>query len=169
MYRRPFSLLLPDGKQEYRTFIGVILSLITISILLPYLIWKTQVIIGQEDFKVYTKELQNYYTMKDEFGMGQKFMIAAGISAYDGSSEDEEDLSVGKLRFILKQWGTDDLEGTGGFRYIELRSRKCSEEDFNLPDGSNSNSQFYQLEDEFETDLLIYSPKMRCIVDEDIN
>ena len=52
-------------------------------------------------------------------------MIAAGISAYDGSSEDEEDLSVGKLRFILKQWGTDDMEGTGGFRYIELRSRKC--------------------------------------------
>ena len=123
MYKRPFSLLLPDGKQEYRTFIGSILSLITVLIFLPYLVWKMEVIFSQEDFKVYTKELQNFYTQDDKFGMGQNFMIAAGITAYDGSPADEEDLSVGKLRFIMKVWGTGELEGTGGFKLIELRSR----------------------------------------------
>ena len=88
-------MLLPDGKDYYRTFLGAMLTLMTIIVVVSYMLWKLQIVSNQDEAKLQIKDLQNFYTSDDTFGTPQRFMIAAAITSYDGSSEDETDLSIG--------------------------------------------------------------------------
>ena len=52
MYRKEFSLLLPDRQQHYRTFLGSLLTLLTMSIILPYVVWKVTIMVSMTDYKL---------------------------------------------------------------------------------------------------------------------
>ena len=61
-----------------------------------------------EDYKVQVNDQENFYSFKETFGTQDGFNIAAALTAYDGKPDDITDLSVGRLRFITKNWDSDD-------------------------------------------------------------
>ena len=87
------------------------LTLLTILVVVPYALWKLEIVASQDEAKLQIKDLQNFYTSDDTFGTPQKFMIAAAITSYDGSSEDETDLSIGQIRLYIKTWGRPEDGG----------------------------------------------------------
>lgn len=58
------------------------------------------------DYKIQELEKKFFYDASDEFTFDEsQFMVAAAITAYDGSSEDITDLEVGELKFYMKRFG----------------------------------------------------------------
>ena len=52
IYRQPFRLLLPDESGMYRTFMGSMLSLLTIVTVIIYGGYKTNDLVNKRDYKV---------------------------------------------------------------------------------------------------------------------
>ena len=52
LYKQPFRLLLPDGKNEFRTFCGSISSIITILVVLSYSSQKITTLVSLDDIKI---------------------------------------------------------------------------------------------------------------------
>ena len=52
LYRRPFMFNLPDEAAMYRSFFGSVLSLITITALLSYAVYKLINLESRKDFKI---------------------------------------------------------------------------------------------------------------------
>ena len=52
IYRLPFRLLLPDENGMYRTFLGSMLSLLTIVTVIIYGAYKTNDLVRKRDYKV---------------------------------------------------------------------------------------------------------------------
>ena len=101
LYKQPFRLLLPDEKDEYRTFAGSILTICTFIVVLIYATIKLQILFGYEDYKVQISEYVNFYAETDRFTHLDGFAVAAGIWTGDG---DVLPLNVGQLKFYRKQW-----------------------------------------------------------------
>ena len=83
LYKQPFQLLLPDGKYEYRTFTGAILTIFTFMIMISYSLFKLTMMVTREDNKVRQMDLAGYYEDTDEFNESHGFDIAAGIIAWE--------------------------------------------------------------------------------------
>ena len=60
-YKQPFRLLLPDRKNEYRTFAGGLLSILTIVLMLYYATYKLNTLITKDDYKVQLRRRERYY------------------------------------------------------------------------------------------------------------
>lgn len=56
LYREPFNLVLPDGKTQYRTLLGSILSIITIVVVMSYGSIKMASMVNYSDYKVQVRE-----------------------------------------------------------------------------------------------------------------
>ena len=109
-------------------------------ILLTYAGFKLSQLVGYEDYKVQLREINQFYEDTDKLEASDGLMIAAGLTAYDGSSEVIEDQTVGRLVFYWKRWGLHKLAGNN-----EIETRLCKEDDFNDVDGSNEKSLFFKL------------------------
>ena len=96
LYKQPFRLLLPDEKDEYRTFAGAMLTICTLAVVLIYAVIKLHILFGYEDYKVQISEFGNFYKETDEFNHEHGFAVAAGIAGgFDGSAKEEVPPSVG--------------------------------------------------------------------------
>mmetsp|Transcript_13138 Transcript_13138/g.16716 ORF Transcript_13138/g.16716 Transcript_13138/m.16716 type:complete len:106 (+) Transcript_13138:308-625(+) len=90
-------------------------------------------------------------------------MVAAALSNYDGGkTKNITDPSIGRLKFVLKEWG----EGIVGIQFRELKTRLCEREDFNfdeLQDKRISKTKFYPIDKNMASDLRTYGPgTMEC-------
>ena len=124
MYRRPFQLYLPDNEASYRTFFGAVLSLWSLVILITYVSWKLLSMTNNKNFRAIENMHDNYYDYSDEFGISDGFMIAAAVTAYDGSPEEITDLSVGRLKFVVKNWDSSDPSHSG-IKFEDVKAAKC--------------------------------------------
>ena len=79
IYSQPFNLLLPDGKTHYRTFSGVLMTLLTFVIVLIYATRKLEILIKLQDFKVQVHDLTYEFTAHDDINASHGFMVAASI------------------------------------------------------------------------------------------
>mmetsp|Transcript_25997 Transcript_25997/g.32418 ORF Transcript_25997/g.32418 Transcript_25997/m.32418 type:complete len:102 (+) Transcript_25997:83-388(+) len=79
LYKQPFRLLLPDGKNEYRTFVGSVLSLLTVCIVLAYGSFKVLELVSLSNYKIQTREEEKAFAETDPLDESQDFVIAAGI------------------------------------------------------------------------------------------
>ena len=166
IYRQPFRLLLPDGHDSYRTLIGALLSILTFLTLLTYGSYKITRLVNFEDYQVGMYTLEDHYAPNATFGSADGFVVAAAITAYDGSTEDITDPEIGEIKFYLKQWDVDDPSFIVNFE--ELEHKICKPEDFNYQSSEKSASKFYPVRKQSKTDLKAYGPgKMRCIKDLD--
>ena len=165
VYRQPFRLLLPDGHDTYRTFIGALLSLFTIVIILTTGVYKFTTLINKDEYRVQLRTIENEFTLSQTFGSSDGFAIAAAVTSYDGSSEDITDPEIGEIKFYQKQWDVDAPQK--GVFFTELKTKICEQGDFNDIDGTNSEtSPFYPLNPQSFTDLRTYGVgKMRCLAD----
>ena len=84
LYRQPYKLLLPDGKNEYRTFGGSILSLCTILAVVGFAVIRIIAVASRADHKVQSQKEENYFADTDVLSENDGFLIAAAITGYDG-------------------------------------------------------------------------------------
>ena len=108
MYQTPFQLLLPDHNENYRTFVGSILSLLTMTILLAYMIYKAQILFELDDYSLEKAYEENFFPSDEAFSQKDGFYIAAALTNYDGSSEVIEDPTIGTLKMYIKSWDVYD-------------------------------------------------------------
>ena len=69
-----------------------------------------------------------------------------------------EDPSIGTVKFIMKHYG-----GIEGDTFLELESHFCKEKDLPDTQGSNKESNFYNLSENSEPNLLEYGPRFKCL------
>ena len=90
------------------------------------------------------------------------FNIAARVVKY-GTFGEIEDPSIGTVEFYIKSW--DDDSSPLNFR--KLKTRSCSEADFQGEEGASSESIFYPMH--FKSKIFKkYIPDLKC-VDEDMD
>lgn len=123
MYRTPFLFLLPDHNEQYRTFLGSVLSLITFALMGFYSVYKMMTLFALADYRIMQATSDNYFDVLPGFSGDDGFSIAAGITAYDGSPDPIEDPEIGTLKIYLKYWGMPDLGE--GFGFKELETELC--------------------------------------------
>ena len=143
LYKQPFRLLLPDGKNEYRTFVGATLSLFTVVIVLIYGSFKIQQLVDLEDYKVQLRQEDDAFGETEKFGFDEGFVVAAGIlSAFEWEDEstpvEEVPPEIGAFGFYIKHFSQE-----AGLHWTKVPTRPCTAKDFDFdPDESNPDSLF---------------------------
>ena len=103
IFAQPFRLILPDGEDEYRSFLGSLLSLLTAILLVGYGAYKIEELATNSDYKIQIHDQRYYYDADDEFTFEDHgFMIAAAITASDGNPDDITDPEIGEVKFVMK-------------------------------------------------------------------
>ena len=100
LYKQPFRMLLPDQKDEYRTFIGAVLTISSIITVLVFATFKIDTLVNYIDYKVQIRTFEEYYDYRDRIDSSSGFMIAAGIPAKGATSAgDPIPPDIGALKF----------------------------------------------------------------------
>ena len=165
LFKRPFKLLMPGGDDEYRTFLGSLISIFILCLILGFAGYKLGDLIEFNDYKLQEAEQENFFKANETFTAEQGFQVAACITSYDGSSKVIEDPTIGELKMYTKAWDALDPETKGSLIWTELETHLCKKEDLNDVDGSNKNSKFFKTDPVSEADLITYGPKMRCLAE----
>lgn len=103
-YKQPFKLLLPDGNDTYKTFIGSFLSVLTIITMVTYASYKFANLLDSSDFRVQERKHENQFAVNATFGYQEGFAVAALVIGFENRTEDIIDPEIGELKFYLKQW-----------------------------------------------------------------
>ena len=162
IYKQPFRLLLPDGNDAYKSFLGAVLSIITLLTLLSYASYKFNDLVNYADYKVQVADKENYYTDTDFFTFEDGYIFAAGLTAYDGKGDKIEDESLATLKLYHKVWNASDPNVS--FDFHEVPSRFCTQEDMNL-DGNNDTYGFFEHSSVTTQEVLNYAPRLKCFQD----
>ena len=158
-------MILPDQTTHYKSCVGLLLSATTIIILLVFTIYKVQTLTDAIDYSIQAIEVDGWFEEGEVFDQKEnQFMIAAGLSAYDGGkNEDEIDPRYGELKFIVKTWG-QGITGADGMAWRQIPTRPCKREDFNYQDDDEEQEQsyFFKLQDKKKIELSVYGRRLMC-------
>jgi hypothetical protein len=100
-FGQPFHFLLPDKHQYYRSFLGAMLSILMVTLVLAFTVYRFVSL--SEKWTYYVAE--NYHRFAfgatEAFKSKDGFAVAVGITEFDGKSIQDyvEDPSVGTLKF----------------------------------------------------------------------
>ena len=149
-------MLLPDGRNEYRTFTGGILSIVTVIVMLGFAGYKFSVLVQSSDYKVQMRLEEGFYEDSDPFGIEDDFMIAAAITG-DFEPMYEIDPAYGDLKLFSKSWNYEEYLG-----WRELEWEFCPQDYFQYGSHRSDQPRFYET---FSTiqDMEMYSTSLRCI------
>ena len=104
---------------------------------------------------------ENMYATNTTFGYSDGFMVAAAVTAFDGSSVDIQDPEVGEVKFYLKNWDVDEVNYS--LKFTQLKSRICNRDDLNYGNSSDE-SPFFPISQYNQVELAQYGAgKMRCL------
>ena len=163
IFAQPFRLILPDGENKYRSFLGSLLSLLTAILLVGYGAYKIQELASNSDYKIQIQDQRYYYDAADEFTFEDHgFMIAAAITAYDGSPDDITDPEIGEVKFVMKRWGGDVL-----LEFTELPTVPCKDITSFGKNGEEEKQLFNPLSPDSIDQFNIYGPKLLCLKNTD--
>ena len=125
-------MLLPDQKNQYRTFIGAMLSVMSIIIVLVFASNKINHLLSYTQYKVQSRHHTFHYDNSERITADHGFMLAAAIrsSATENDQYAKIPEEVGSLRFYRNYWTQTD------FGYTEIETRPCKIDDFYFADGS---------------------------------
>ena len=99
MYKQPFRLLLPDEKDEYRTFAGAILTICSIFVVMIYAGFKISTLLSYSEYKVQIRTFQDHYSDLEKFGAADGLAVAAGMKLDPG---DRIPPSYGEIKFYRR-------------------------------------------------------------------
>ena len=163
IYRQQLKFQLPDGKNEYRSFVGSVLTLLTFINLLSFIVYKLLALVSFSEYTFQHHTQENYFDSEDIFkASDSNFMVAAGITAYDGSSEIITDPSIGELKFYKKGWsGAETPSGL----FQPIATKTCAQSIFYHSDDieNTGDTRFYLTSQNSLVDLQIYGPKLQCL------
>ena len=169
LYRQPLLMLLPDGKNEYRTFTGAMLSILTIMVVLTYASFKFNAMIMREEFNLRSMDLASDFLETERFDESHGFIVAAGVIAYQTLSTSsyqnwrdsriEIPPEIGAFNFYFKVF-----DPINGVQWKQIETKWCEPEDFDVEDYPNPRSRFYKT---LRTvgDVRDFGPHLRCPVD----
>ena len=103
-YGRPFSFMLPNGQKRYKSLIGTILTVIAVTLVGFYAIYKWQLLLSHEDTNLQVNIVEE--ASIDAFGRenGLNFAVGIGYRSPDNTVElDTVDESYGRMRVKQKQ------------------------------------------------------------------
>ena len=113
LFAQPFRFLLPDREDKYRSCLGAVLSLITLVLLIGYALYKIQELTVNQEYSIQIHDKKLYYDAADAFTFEDNgFVMAAAITAYDGSPDDITDPEVSEVKFYRKTFDKDSIEFT---------------------------------------------------------
>ena len=119
-------MLLPDGKNEYRTCGGSLLSICTALIVLGFAAIKILAVVTRSEHRLQHQAEENFFKDVDTFSEKDGLFIAAGITAYDGGESDGTvPANIGAIKFYRKAWSDN-----AGISFTEIETRKCTYDDF---------------------------------------
>jgi len=111
LFRQPFRFLLPDQQDRYRTFLGALLSLITLMGLVAFSVVRLTALTTNSDYKIQVQNKKYFYEDSDVFSFETHgFNVAAAITGYDGNPLDITDPEVGQIKFYMKRFGDVDFD-----------------------------------------------------------
>ena len=85
----------------------------TYIILIAFAAYRLTALTTHSDYKIQVQDKKFFYGDGDEFTFEEsRFMIAAAVTAYDGSGEDITDPEVGEVKFYMKRFGDVLLQFT---------------------------------------------------------
>lgn len=58
LYKQPFKFLLPDEKDTYRTFMGSIMTIVTVIFVMVFAYFKLERLLDYQDYKVQDRFLE---------------------------------------------------------------------------------------------------------------
>lgn len=92
----------------YRTFLGAVLSLLTITALGSYAVYKMTILMDYKDYKINESVKDYFYDAEFTFSEADGFHVAAAVTSFDGNADSIEDPEIGEIKFYLKQWGQEE-------------------------------------------------------------
>ena len=123
---------MPDEKDEYRTFAGALLTVITVIIVLVYAGFKLQTLLDYKDYKVQQKVFDDYFNVEIPLTPDDGLMIAAAVTRFEQIPP-----HIGALNFYRKQYSPNTDQNV-----TRLDSRPCTRDDFNV-NGDNPDSKYF--------------------------
>lgn len=125
IYRQPFTLLLPDGKNQYRTVAGSLLSIISVLLIFSYASYKYTKMVSLQNYKTHTMELDDFFGPTEGFTAGDGFLVAAGVINWDGKNEENPPIEIppeiGSFSFQYKKF-----DPINGLYWERIESRYCT-------------------------------------------
>ena len=95
LYRRPFYFLMPDHRETYNTWMGSVLSLLTIVIVFTYAAYQMIILVSLDQYNVETTFQENFFSANST--LDQPFKVAAALTGWDGSQEPMDEPEYGEL------------------------------------------------------------------------
>ena len=128
IYKEPARLLMPGKRYNYNTMSGAILSVVTVSLILTYGVFKLDNLITIKEYNVKHAMRIGHYQSSSQFGNEHDgFSFAAGMVQWDEGEGMVEDPSYGQVRMFIKSWGVNSFYDD---TFHELETRPCNEADF---------------------------------------
>ena len=124
---------MPDEKDEYRTFAGALLTIVTVITVFVYASLKLVRLFNYNDYKVQIRHFDDFFEVDERLTSEHGLMIAGGIMGEPNIPE-----NIGAINFYRKTYSpTTDLE------FTKLETRACTIEDFNIDGKGSDDATFY--------------------------
>jgi len=108
-----FSFTLPNGKEKYTTWCGLIFTATIYIVLIVYGQMKLGKVIGWGDSAVVESREDSYFNSSFVWSSDEGMQFAFGITSYDGNQEPIDDPDCGRVVARYVTWGLDeDVAGT---------------------------------------------------------
>ena len=108
LFGQKFRMKLDAGKDDLRSIIGSLCSLILISVLCMFAVLKFEVLINKKDVDIMSTINDNYFTPNDKITSANGLNIAVAFTKYDSDTEDILDPTYGEIVFMRYFWGTQE-------------------------------------------------------------
>ena len=103
-----FQFKLPDGKDEYKSCMGLVLTIFCYSLLVTYSSFKIKKVWNFGDTNVNLSHEDSYFDYKQIWSSEDGLQFAFAITAYDNEQESIEDPHYGELLAAYYSWGMGD-------------------------------------------------------------
>ena len=122
---------LDDGMKALPTSMGLCLTVVLFVCVMAYSVLKIDTLVHVKDVDILSAVNDRFYDPDYIFRAEDGLNFAVGLTAWDSTKESILDPSIGRIRFIAYEWGSDEL-GNPYSSYDEIPSHACSREELGL-------------------------------------
>ena len=162
-FGEPFKFNVQNDDDLYKSIPGSILSLILLPLIIPFAVYKFNVMRDYGETNIVEATTYNYFD--DSFSLTSKdhnFQVAYAMISYDNfeglASSDYTE--YGEVKAFYRSWGIEDVP-----RFRELKTRNCTQEEISLGN-DRVGTKFYEIDSSQRPDLELYGRQLQCFEDD---
>ena len=157
----PFNWRIHYNFTSYKTICGFILTLLMLIPIIPFAVYKYQVMRNYGETNIVISMQQDHFGEDNSITTEKNnFTVAFAFVAFDSPDLGDDISEYGEVKAFYKRWGEPNKPGT---HYYEVASRPCTVEDLGL---EGDNSKFWPLSDNAQKSVEAYKDKLQCIDDD---